>query len=293
MLGHSEVNGDRCSQVSPISILFLCLARNCAKTLPLFFAYLKHLEGHEFRCRVIIGESGSYDGTRELIEQAVGPRLELLDTTFMADAKSRLVRMAVGRQAILEAAEARGIAEDYICVCDLDNVMTKPPNPAVVRTAIERLRADKTLFAIGATSRPVYYDLLSLRIEGHDLSHLNAEIAVAKKRPFSYYRFYRQRIYSNQRLMTRFDPILCASSFNGFCIYNTHDYRLGSYRAPLEAEVCEHVSLNLSIGSITGKRMQIMPELTIQAPTDHFAHSFFHFLFYSIMKRLHRYRISR
>jgi len=269
MLGDSEVNGNRFSHVSPIGILFLCLARNCAKTLPLFFAYLKHLEGQEFRCRAIIGENGSSDGTRTLIEQANGPRLELLDTTFMADAKSRLVRMAVGRQAILEAAEARGIAEDYICVCDLDNVMTKPPNAAIVRTAIERLRTDKTLFAIGATSSPVYYDLLSLRVEGHDLSHLNAEITVAKKKPLSYYRFYQQRIYSNQRLMTRSDPIFCASSFNGFCIYNSHDYRLGSYRAPDEAEVCEHVSLNLSVGFITGKRIQIMPELTIQAPTDH------------------------
>jgi len=293
MLGYSEIYGDRFSDESPISILFLCLARNCVNTVPPFFAYLEHLESYNFRCRAIIGENGSTDGTRKLIEKAVGPRLDLVDTSFMANVKSRLVRMAMGRQAILEAAEARGITEDYICVCDLDNIITRPPHPAVVRTAIKRLRTDSTLFAIGASSRPVYYDLLSLRVEGHDFSRLNEEITDAKKRPFSYFRFHQQRIYSNQKLMTRSDPIICASTFNGFCLYNSSDYRLGSYRAPDEADVCEHVSLNLSIGLITGKRMQIMPELTIQTPADHFADGFFHFWIGRIMEYLRRYRISR
>ncbi len=198
MLGDSDAYRDRSSDESPISILFLCLARNCAKTVPLFIAYLEHLETHNFHCRTVIGENGSSDGTRKLIEKAVGSRLDLLDTSFMANERNRLVRMAMGRQAILEAAKAKGITEDYVCVCDLDNVMTRPPHPTAVRTAINRLRTDRTLFAIGASSRPVYYDLLSLRVEGHDFSRLNAEIIEAKNRPFSYFRFHQQRIYSNQ-----------------------------------------------------------------------------------------------
>ena len=293
MLGYSDSDGDRLSDESPIGILFLCLARNCANTVPLFFAYLERLEIYNFRCRAIIGENGSSDGTRKLIEEAVGPGLDLLDTSFMANTKSRLARMAMGRQALLEVAEARGISEDYICVCDLDNVTNRPPDPAVVRTAVNRLRMDGTLFAIGASSRPVYYDLLSLRVEGHDFSRLNEEITEAKKRPFSYLQFHRRRIYSNQRLMTRSDPIFCASSFNGFCLYNAQDYRLGSYRAPDEADVCEHVSLNLSVGLATGKRMQIMHELTIQTPSDHFVDGFFHFWIGRIREHLRRHRISR
>lgn len=275
----------------PDRILFLCLARDCAETIPLFFAFLKGLEAHGFNCTAIIGENGSSDGTRSLIEQETGSRITLLDTVFMREGGNRLINMAMGRQALLNAAIARGNSEDYICVMDLDNVMATSPTPSAVRSAIERLQADGTLFAIGATSFPVYYDLLSLRIEGFDfLSNLNAEIQDAKKRPISYYCFHRKYIYKNQRLMTSAAPVLCASSFNGFCLYVAKDYLRGSYRSPDEANVCEHVNFNLSIGTATGKKMLIAPELTIQAPADHIFAGFFRFWFDRIWKRLPRVR---
>jgi hypothetical protein len=264
----------------PVRIQFLSLARDCANTIPLFFAYLERLEKHGLCCTAIIGENGSRDDTRSLIEQAAGPRIALLDTSTMAESRSRLKRMAIGRQALLEAAKARDIGEDYICVMDLDNVMAMSPAPAVVRAVIDCLQADTTLFAIGATSVPFYYDLLSLRVEGFDyLSNLNTDITEAKKKPFSYYQFHKEHIYNNQKLMTRATPILCFSSFNGFCLYNAEDYRLGSYRARDEADVCEHVSLNLSIGRITGKKMMISPDLVIQVPEDHAPVGFFRFWF--------------
>ena len=67
------------------SILFLCLARDCADTIPRFFSYLRRLESQGFRCAAIIGENGSRDGTRELIKRASGVHIELLDTSFMAN----------------------------------------------------------------------------------------------------------------------------------------------------------------------------------------------------------------
>jgi GT2 family glycosyltransferase len=245
--------------------------------LPIFFSYLDRLEDHGFRCAGIIGENGSRDRTRALIKQAVGRRIDFLDTAFMAEGANRLARMAMGRQALLERAKARGTAEDYVCVADLDNVMIAPPDPAAVKTAIERLRADKALFAAGATSRPVYYDLLSLRAEGHDYSQLNAEIRDAKRKPLSYFRFHQLRIYRNQRLMTRPEPIPCLSSFNGFCLYKAEDYYLGTYRADNEADVCEHVSVNRSIAGKTGKGMFIAPELIVRTPADHAPVGFFRF----------------
>jgi hypothetical protein len=270
-----------------ISILFLCLARNCAGTISVFYEYLNRLEKHGFCCAAIIGENGSSDGTRSLIEQAARPKITLLDTSFMVEGKSRLIRMAMGRQALLEEAVTRGIGKDYICVVDLDNAIAIPPDPAAFRAAVERLKDDTALFAIGATSFPVYYDLLSLRVEGYEfLSNLNREITEAKKRPLSYFRFHKERIYSNQRLMTSTAPILCASSFNGFCLYNSADYLLGSYRAHDEENVCEHVSHNLSIGRITGKKILISPELVIQAPADHIPVGFFRFWFDRIRERL-------
>jgi Glycosyl transferase family 2 len=274
----------------PFRVLFLCLSRDCADTIPQFFAYLNRLEASGFRCTAIIGENGSSDGTRAQIERAVGPAIALLDTSSMASAGSRLTRMAIGRQALLEAARARGVEEEYICIADLDNVINVPPEPAALQAAIERLQSDESLFAIGATSSPVYYDLLSLRAEGYEfLSTLNREIAEAKKKPLSYFQFHRDRIYRNQRRMTTRSPVLCESSFNGFCVYRAEDYVLGSYRAEDEADVCEHVSHNLSIGRITGKKMLIMPELRIQTPADHGPVGFFRFWLSRASERLPKF----
>ncbi len=268
-----------------LSILFLGLARDCEGTLPIFFSFLDRLERHGFRCTAIIGENGSRDKTRLLICRA-GPKIELLDTTFMAVSSGRLVRMARGRQALLDRAKARGLTERYVCVTDLDNVMMAPPDPKDLQSAIECLQADNSLFAIGATSTPFYYDLLALRAEGHDYTDLNRELTEAKQWPLSYFQFHHQRIYAKQRQMTRPEPIACASSFNGFCLYNANDYVLGAYRAPDEADVSEHVSLNLSIGRATGKKMLITPGLVIHAPSDHCPVGFFQFWFDRIRKQL-------
>jgi hypothetical protein len=258
-----------------IAILFLGLARNCENTLSAFFSYLERLEDHGFSCAAIIGENGSRDRTRTLIERA--RRVDLLDTGFMGGEANRLVRMARGRQALLEIAKKRGTAESHICVVDLDDAVLEPPEPRAVMAAIQRLAVNKKLFAVGATSQPVYYDLLSLRASGHDYSNLYADILTAKRRPLSYFQFHQSHIYKNQRLVQQLDPIPCASSFNGFCLYNGADYHLGTYRAKNEDHVCEHVSFNLSIARATGKQMLIDPGMVIRAPAEHIPVSFLRF----------------
>lgn len=293
MFDKSSLKETAGNKKSPIGVLFLCLARNCANTIPGFFEYLDRLQAHGFDCAAIIGENGSFDQTRSLIEGDAGGRIALLDTSLMKMGGSRLSRMAIGRQALLEAAKARGFREDYVCIADLDNVMTVPPDPAAMQTAIESLRADVTIFAVGATSVPVYYDLLSLRLEGFEfLSNLNREITEAKQKPFSYFRFHRERIYRNQRLITKSVPLLCESSFNGFCCYKASDYRLGSYRAADEADACEHVNFNLSIGRVTGKKMLISSDLAVQTPADHGPVGFCRFWYDRAMKRPVRLRLT-
>ena len=76
----------------------------------------------------------------------------------MEQGNSRLVRMAIGRQSLLEAANDRAADTDYVGVVDLDDAVLEPPTPEAVIKGIERLQVDRSLFAIGATSRPVYYD---------------------------------------------------------------------------------------------------------------------------------------
>lgn len=272
---------------TPIKVLFLGLARDCAKTIQHFFAYLERLEADGLICTAIIGENGSFDQTRTLIEKAVSDKVALLDTSEMEMSSSRLARMAIGRQSILDAAVARGIGEDYVCVVDLDNIASILPDSAALRAAVERLRGDGSLFAIGATSSPVYYDLLSLRAAGFEfLSSLNCEIKKAKKRLWSYYSFHRRNIYRNQRLVTDLIPMKCESSFNGFCCYRASDYRLGSYRSADEVDVCEHVNFNLSIAGRTGRKMFIAKELVIQAPADHIPVNFIRFWLDRIRERL-------
>ncbi len=259
------------------SILFLALARDCEASLPAFFSYLDTLRSQGFRCTAIIGENGSRDRTRDLIKQAAAQDVALLDTGFIEVQDRRGVRIAMGRQALLDLAMGDGADQEFICVADLDDIILEPPKPEAVIKAIRRLRTFDHLFAIGATSAPVYYDLISFRAPGHDYSTLRAEIRAAKRRPLSYYQFFRDHIYDKQKLMTRPDAIVCTSSFNGFCIYNASDYWLGTYRAQNEADVCEHLTFNLSIAQATGKRMLVLPELTVSAPTEHTPVGFFGF----------------
>jgi hypothetical protein len=259
------------------SILFLCLARNCASTLPKFLGYLDELRRAGVGCSAIVGENGSTDSTREQIQSA-GPGVTLLDTSFMDREPSRTTRMAVGRQALLDSAVARSGAEEFICIADLDQAIASPPAPESVSAGIERLLSDRSLFAIGASSRPVYYDLISLRAQGFEfLNDLCKEIERSKHYPLTYFQFHQERIYSVQEDVTLSLPLLCESSFNGFCLYVAEDYLKGSYRASDEDRVCEHVNFNLSLARGTGKRMFVSDLLTIKAPAEHIRVGFMQF----------------
>jgi len=254
--------------------LFLCLARDCEATLPSFFAYLDALRAAGLPSAAIIGENGSKDRTRDRIRKAAdvsGSGISLLDTSAMAEGAGRLQRMAMGREMLLNAARALHSANDFafVCVADLDNVMNRPPAVGAMQQAMRVLKKDASLFAVGATSTPVYYDLLALRAPGHDFRTLDAEIAAAKRSPLTYHHFHKNRIYQPQRAFTTSKPITCQSSFNGLCLYRAEDYLQGSYRAEDETSVCEHVSLNLAIGQRTGKHMLIAPDLKVQTPGDH------------------------
>jgi hypothetical protein len=264
--------------MSPIpapTILFLGLARNCASTLPAFFAFLEELHQAGFSCSAIIGENGSSDCTRRLIEQAAGLGVSLMDTSFMQSESSRLRRMAIGRQFLLDQVHARAICGQFICVADLDNAVANPPSVQMVYAAIGILDNDPSLFAVGATSKPVYYDLYSLRATGFEfLSDLPARLERAKKQVFTYHSFMRRDVYPVERAVTALIPLRCDSSFNGICFYRAADYVLGSYRCPREAMECEHVTFNLSIAKACGKQMLISSDLILRAPRKHIPASF-------------------
>lgn len=253
---------------APVKIGILALARDCEATLPSFISWLKDLEQEGFSSVTWVGENGSSDRTRQLLEAASSSSFIVLDTSFMSDVPSRLARMAMGREALLQAAVRADLDAQFICVADLDNVMTSPPTPVVLRSALHYLN-DPLIFAVGATSDPFYYDLLSFLAEGHDYRSLQAEIEKAKKHLMTYFQFHRDKIYSNQKRLTITSPLACVSSFNGLCLYRKEEFFQGTYRSYDEANVCEHVNFNLSLARRTGKTMLIVPELRLAMPRDH------------------------
>ena len=269
------------------TILFLALARNCAPTLPAFFALLQELQQAGLSCSAIVGEDGSSDSTRRLIEEARGLGVSRIDTIFMESESSRLRRMAIGRQSLLDHVRTRGISAQFICVADLDDAIAAPPSIQMVRAAIQILDTDQSLFAVGATSKPVYYDLYSLRATGFEfLTDLPQRFDRAKKQPFTYHRFLRRDVYPVERAVTRLIPLRCESSFNGICFYRASDFVLGSYRSSREATECEHVTFNQSIAKPSGKQMLISSDLVLRAPRKHIPVSFVDFWTSRICARL-------
>ena len=169
---------------------------------------------------------------------------------------------------LLSAAMAYARSDDYIVVVDLDNVFSMPPKSDKVLGCIELLRKSDHLFGIGATSNP-YYDLLSLKAENFNFETLYLDIGRAKRNPFTYHAFHRDRIYAEQQRAAAAIPMLCISSFNGMCVYKAEEYYRGSYIAEGREHICEHVTFNSSINSIAGKKILISSELVLVAPEDH------------------------
>ena len=271
------------SQSSP-ELVFLSLARNCAPTLPLFLRFLSELQRSGISCAALIGENGSMDETRALILEASPYNVHLCETDFLETQFKRLVKMAHGREALLTMARERWPDAQYVCVVDLDNVFALPPQPHVMRDVLTTLSNDSSLFAIGASTQPVYYDLLALRTPLVDCSTLYSGIKAAQSNPFTYFRFHEQHIYSAQRIISHLVPLRCASSFNGMCIYKAPRYYRGTYRANDEDLVCEHVTMNVSIGLMFGEEMLISDRLVLATPPDHGPATLFSFFLRRLRK---------
>jgi hypothetical protein len=269
---------------SPPKLLFLSLAQNCASTLPFFLHFLGELQRSGLNCAALIGENGSRDQTRALILKASPYNVHLCETDFLQSEPRRLVRMAQGRETLLTMAHEGWPDAQYICVVDLDNVFALPPQLHVMREIMTALSEDSSLFAVGASSSPVYYDLLALRTPLVDCSSLYSRIKSAQSNPFTYFHFHKQSVYPAQRKISQLLPLRCASSFNGMCIYKASRYYRGTYRADNENLVCEHVTMNASIGLRFAEEMLISDRLVLATPPDHGPATLFSFL----MRRLHK-----
>ncbi|UMY18611.1 glycosyltransferase family 2 protein [Methylobacterium organophilum] len=257
-----------------VDITILGLARDCARTIPNLLGLIDALQASGITTQAIIGENGSRDGTRPLLDAAAARgRLRILDTGFMAE-HGRLKRMALGREALAGAARESGIASKVVCVVDLDTPMAVTPDAASLRQAMRRLLADDAIFAAAATSRPSYYDLIAFDDGQASFEHLLDEIHARETNPLRYYSLFRDVIYPAQEALTSERVLYCISAFNGLCLYRSEDYATGSYCTGSRFDLCEHLTFNRSVAAATGKSMIIDPLLRVAMPPEHCRKSF-------------------
>jgi len=238
-------------------MVFLGLARNCAPHIPQFEHFLDQLSTR-LDVTAVVGENGSTDGTAGLLTAA--RHIRRIDTTWMAKIQGRLERQAAGREALRQQAPR----SEVVCVTDLDGPFFSQPVEQFLRV-VGRLQTED-VFAVAASSRPYYYDLLAF--ESDDFSFLDLDHRIRDTRnPFAYYRLFRDVVYPAQRALTADVDIRCTSAFNGMAVYRGPVYAKGTYvGAP---RICEHVTFNRSLRDLTGQCMVVDADWLLPMPTEH------------------------
>lgn len=254
-------------------IVFLALARNCAKYLPAFFAFLEQLSVEGIPVAAVVGENGSTDGTLELLKaaQARAENISYFDTSFIESIPSsqRTRRLGEARAALARHASEQYPEARYICIIDVDNVLLTMPSPQSLLASAEKLYARDDIFGVSAISYPYYYDIAALRCDTFYTENVLPLIAENKRNILRYYGFMQENLYQVQRDFTASRIRLCESAFNGLCIYKPADYYLGSYVDPTMPDVCEHVILNLEIHRKTGRKILVDDSLAVAMPEEH------------------------
>lgn len=253
---------------------FLGLARNCEASTPNVRKLIGEFLSYEHDLEVFLGENGSTDSTRSILEQYQKelPCISIIDTSRMSSVSDRLERMALGRELLKEACARSHLAApfDYVIVCDLDNVLREAISAASIVSAIKTLETEDDLFAVSAKSKPYYYDILALHDPkwfNHDASRYFRSLAGI---PFGKILLIGLFIFPWQRRLTAAGDFEAHSSFNGLAIYKTKAFFEASYvkGAPSPAP-CEHLVLNRSIARKTGQRIRALDSLLVSMPPEH------------------------
>jgi hypothetical protein len=253
-------------------IVFLALARNCGDTIPGLVRGLENLRQSGLRVHAVIGENGSHDKTRGLLEEAAAAtgKVSVVDTSFMSGATERLQRMALGRQFLADYAKDILVRARAICVIDVDEPFLEHLDPGILLAGLQRVKEDDDVFAVSATSRPTYYDLLAFEDEDRSFADLDKRIQRLQRNPVGYYAFFQNVIYPEQQRLTSDSDLRCRSAFNGLCLYRSDSYAMGSY-LPLANDpwICEHLTFNRSVAAATGRHMVIDGALVVPTPSEH------------------------
>lgn len=266
-------------------IAVLGLARDCSGTLNLHFEELMKLTEIGFDWYVIIGENASRDSTRNILESAsIELPLEIVATDEMAQHSDRLRRMAVGRQLLHEKLQRKSKPPDYVVVIDFD--LSGRGVCQAIGQGVEFLSENPDYFAVGATSRPRYYDLLAFESPQLSFEWLGATDFTAQSK-IDTLKMHARRIKPAQEALTDYDSTIpCVSTFNGLCIYRYQAFALGTYLDSAETPRCEHITFNRQVGELSRLKIAIHPRVVVDAPSQYVYDSFLGYLVKAGVRKL-------
>lgn len=253
-------------------IIFLALARDCEETIPSLVRGLENLGKFGLNVHAVVGENGSHDKTRQMLEEAASSKciVSVVDTSLMSGVPERLQRMALGRQIVADFAKDMFVPTRAICVVDVDEPFLENLEPAILMSGLQRVTEGDDVFAVSATSRPTYYDLLAFEDKDRSFVDLDRRIQGLQRNPLEYYAFFQNVIYPHQQRLTSDTDIPCRSAFNGLCLYSARSYAMGSYLPVASGPwICEHVTFNRSVAAATERHMVIDGTLVLPMPSEH------------------------
>ena len=232
--------------------------------------------GNMFReVQYLVVESDSRDNTREILSDAAGS-IRGFQTIGMGTLHKRYPRrterLAICRNAYIEAARDRHAEKDLMIVCDMDGVLGGFSDFGQFELASEMAISAGSDVAFFPNSRPRYYDIWGLRAIGwcdedcfeHKERLLKSGIT---EKEASY-------IAINSRQLAihmSSSPIEVLSAFGGMGIYPMSYAKEARYIGVTKCgkEVCEHVSFNVMMSVRFGVRHFVLPWLTVKAPLEH------------------------
>ena len=263
-------------------IIFLGLARDCENYIGNFFNTIEEIRKYK-KIKVIIGENDSDDFTFDLIQRNLqfNKYIEFIDTTFIEKFSDRIKRLALAREKIKNYIKKKNYEAEFICVVDLDDVISQNFNLKLLENLINQLKMNKSsYFGISVNSKPYYYDILNF--ESDEFPNQSIKQVQNIRSIFSYNKR-KKLIYNVQKKLSLKKSFECISGFNGLCIYFFQDYIISNYiqDSKIEDPEPEHLFLNRSIYLRTKKKI-LVTENYLKMPSEHKPLS--NFLFFLIEK---------
>jgi hypothetical protein len=144
------------------SCVILGTAKNIAKHLPQHLQTLEEIRSLWASCAVVIGENGSTDGTKALLETyAKKPLTHVLTLDAEANPiQSRTERLALVRNRLIDYVHTTYPTSDYILIADMDGILD-----GFHARGLKEAFKSSDWDAVFANTMGAYYDIWALRSE--------------------------------------------------------------------------------------------------------------------------------